>query len=79
LFLLARLTPPVQAIAGNDLTSSVLYTVGFCSARAGQLSPLCLLLVSVVLFFYRYVYGDLLFASPLCFCSRFAFVAALLL
>ena len=33
----------------------MLYTVGFCSARAGQLSPLCLLLVSGVLFFYRYV------------------------
>lgn len=53
------------AIAGNDCTSSVLYTSGLCVSNCGSLSPVALLLVSVPLFFYRYIYSEVVTALPL--------------
>lgn len=46
------------AICGNDLTSSVLYVIGVTSTMAGQLAPLCLLLVGFVLYLFKSVYGE---------------------
>ncbi|KAI8828582.1 amino acid permease-domain-containing protein [Chytriomyces cf. hyalinus JEL632] len=39
------------AIAANDIVGSVLYTIGVVTVVAGKLAPVCLLLVSVTLFF----------------------------
>jgi hypothetical protein len=47
--------------AGNDISSSILYTLGLVSQRSGQLAPLCLLLVCGVLHFFRYVYSEVIF------------------
>ncbi len=44
--------------SGNDISSSILYTLGLVSQRSGQLAPLCLLLVCGVLHFFRYVYSE---------------------
>jgi hypothetical protein len=46
------------AIAGNDLTSSVLYTVGLTARYAGQLAPICLFFVGIVLYLFRSVYAE---------------------
>jgi hypothetical protein len=46
------------AICGNDLTSSVLYVIGVTSTMAGQLAPLCLLIVGFVLYLFKSVYGE---------------------
>jgi amino acid transporter len=53
------------SIAGNDLLSSCLYTGGICAAYAGKLAPLSLLLVSVMLYFFRFVYGEVVTAMPM--------------
>ena len=53
------------AIAGNDVTSSTLYVVGVTSTMAGQLSPLCLLLVGLVLYLIKAVAGEAGTAIPL--------------
>ena len=41
------------AICGNDITSSCLYVIGVCISYAGIWAPICLLLVSVLLFLFR--------------------------
>ena len=37
------------AICGNDITSSCLYVAAICTAYAGRLAPVCLLLVACLL------------------------------
>jgi hypothetical protein len=46
------------AICGNDLTSSVLYVVGVTATMSGQLAPLCLFIVGLVLYLFKSVYGE---------------------
>jgi hypothetical protein len=46
------------AICGNDLTSSVLYVIGVTATMSGQLAPICLLLVGLVLYLFKSVYGE---------------------
>lgn len=46
------------AICGNDLTSSVLYVIGVTTTLAGQLAPICLILVGLVLYLFKSVYGE---------------------
>jgi len=53
------------SIAGNDVTSSSLYIVGVTSTLAGQLSPLCLILVGCVLYLIKAVAGEAGTAIPL--------------
>ena len=56
---------PATAVAGNDVTSSCLYTVGLVGAVAGTCAPLCLLLVGVMLYSFRGVYSEVCTAIPL--------------
>jgi len=53
------------SIAGNDLLSSCLYTGGICAGYAGKMAPLSLLLVSVMLYFFRFVYAEVVTAMPM--------------
>jgi amino acid transporter len=53
------------AICGNDITSSVLYVSALCAAEAGMLAPVVLLLVGVLLYLYRRIYGEVGSALPL--------------
>ena len=53
------------SIAGNDLLSSCLYTGGICAAYAGKMAPVSLLLVSVMLYFFRFVYAEVVTAMPM--------------
>ena len=53
------------AICGNDISSSCLYVAGLATAYAGYLSPFALLIVAVVLFFFRYIYAEVGDALPL--------------
>eukprot|EP00727_Mastigamoeba_balamuthi_P002841 m51a1_g12554 hypothetical protein (334) ;mRNA; r:2333-4089 len=56
---------PASAIVGNDCTSSIFYTSGLCAAAAGKLAPVALLSISVPLYFYRFVYSEVVLALPL--------------
>ena len=59
------------AICGNDLTSSVLYVIGVTTTLAGQLAPLCLISVGLVLYLFKSVYGEVrVFADPHLLTSR---------
>ncbi|KAL4111724.1 hypothetical protein PRIC1_003402 [Phytophthora ramorum] len=49
---------PATAICGNDILSSVLYSASSVAAKAGKLMPVPLLLVSCVLFFFRFIYEE---------------------
>jgi amino acid transporter len=53
------------AICGNDILSSVLYTGGLVTVSAGKAAPVCLILVSVVLYLFRWIYGEAILAIPL--------------
>jgi len=53
------------AICGNDITSSCLYVAAICTAYAGRLAPLCLLLVACLLYLFRRIYGEVVGALPL--------------
>ena len=53
------------AICGNDITSSCLYVSALCIAYAGQYAFIALLLVGLVLFFFRKIYGEAVGALPL--------------
>jgi hypothetical protein len=46
------------AICGNDLTSSVLYVIGVTTTLSGQLAPICLISVGLVLYLFKSVYGE---------------------
>ena len=53
------------AISGNDISSSVLYVSALAIAFAGQYAWVTLLIVSVVLFLFRKIYGEVVGALPL--------------
>ena|GEM_PF-4931756 len=46
------------AICGNDISSSCLYVSALTILYAGQFAWISLLLVAMVLFFYRRIYGE---------------------
>ncbi|KAL4162940.1 hypothetical protein PRNP1_003472 [Phytophthora ramorum] len=56
---------PATAISGNDILSSVLYTASSVAAKSGKLMPIPLLLVSCVLFFFRFIYEEVVTAIPM--------------
>ncbi|MEP6735958.1 MAG: APC family permease [Chryseolinea sp.] len=53
------------AICGNDITSSCLYVSALTIAYAGQYAWVALLIVAVVLFLFRNIYGEVVGALPL--------------
>lgn len=53
------------AICGNDITSSCLYVSALTIIYAGQYAFISLLLVALVLFFFRKIYGESVGALPL--------------
>lgn len=53
------------AICGNDISSSCLYVSALAIVYAGQYAWISLLLVSLILFFYRKIYGEVVGALPL--------------
>ncbi|OJV15244.1 MAG: amino acid permease [Dyadobacter sp. 50-39] len=53
------------AICGNDITSSCLYVSSLTIIYAGQYAWLALLLVAIVLFVFRKIYGEVVGALPL--------------
>jgi amino acid transporter len=56
---------PATAISGNDILSSVLYTASSVAAKSGKLMPIPLLLVSAVLYFFRFIYEEVVTAIPM--------------
>lgn len=56
---------PSTAICGNDITSSCFYVSGLAVAYAGQYAFISLILVGIVLFFFRKIYGEAVGALPL--------------
>lgn len=53
------------AICANDILSSCLYVVGLVVASAGKMAPLALLLVSLVLYLLKAMYGEAITALPM--------------
>ncbi|MFH2130325.1 MAG: APC family permease [bacterium] len=53
------------AICGNDISSSVLYVSALAIGFAGQYAWITLLIVGVVLFLFRRIYGEVVGALPL--------------
>lgn len=53
------------AICGNDITSSCLYVSALCIMYAGQYAFISLLIVGLVLYFFRKIYGEAVGALPL--------------
>ena len=53
------------AICGNDITSSVLYVSALTIIAAGQYAWISLLIVAVVLYLFRKIYGEVVGALPL--------------
>ncbi|WP_432410100.1 APC family permease [Rasiella sp. SM2506] len=53
------------AICGNDISSSCLYVSALAIVYAGQYAWISLLMVGVVLFFFRKIYGEVVGALPL--------------
>ncbi|OAQ41753.1 amino acid permease [Pedobacter psychrophilus] len=53
------------AICGNDISSSVLYVSALAIGFAGQYAWITLLIVAVVLFSFRKIYGEVVGALPL--------------
>ncbi len=53
------------AICGNDISSSVLYVSALSIGFAGQYAWITLLIVSLVLFLFRRIYGEVVGALPL--------------
>jgi amino acid transporter len=56
---------PATAICGNDITSSCLYVSALCIVYAGQYAFVALLIVGLVLYFFRKIYGEAVGALPL--------------
>ncbi|KAI9895607.1 hypothetical protein PsorP6_018654 [Peronosclerospora sorghi] len=69
---------PATAICGNDILASVLYSASSVAAKAGKLMPVPVLLVSIVLFAFRFIYEEVVTAIPLNGGHRTAAVAACL-
>ncbi|KAI3655712.1 hypothetical protein MP638_004951, partial [Amoeboaphelidium occidentale] len=56
---------PATAIAGNDLLSSIFYTVGLCANVSGRWMPLCLLIVSCgILHPFKRIYYEIAQSFP---------------
>ncbi|MCA9302106.1 APC family permease [candidate division WWE3 bacterium] len=53
------------AICGNDILSSVLYVSGIATMFSGIFAPLVLLVIGIVLFFYKSVYIEIVEALPI--------------
>ncbi|GAA4282236.1 APC family permease [Gaetbulibacter aestuarii] len=53
------------AICGNDISSSCLYVSALAIVYAGQYAWISLLIVALVLFFFRRIYGEVVGALPL--------------
>lgn len=53
------------AISGNDITSSCLYVSALTIMNAGQYAWISLLVVAMVLFLFRKIYGEVVGALPL--------------
>ena len=53
------------AICGNDITSSCLYVSALTIIYAGQYAFISLIIVGIVLFFFRKIYGEVVGALPL--------------
>ncbi|CAK4091661.1 unnamed protein product [Aphanomyces euteiches] len=53
------------AVCGNDVMSSCSYSSGVVALKAGVASPLGFLVVSLVLYVYRFVYEEVVTAIPL--------------
>jgi amino acid transporter len=53
------------AICGNDISSSCLYVSALAIVYAGQYAWISLLMVAIVLFFFRRIYGEVVGALPL--------------
>lgn len=53
------------AICGNDITSSCLYVSALTTLYAGQYAWLALLIVALILYLYRKIYGEVVGALPL--------------
>ncbi|KAL3658132.1 hypothetical protein V7S43_016975 [Phytophthora oleae] len=53
------------SICGNDILSSVLYSASSVAAKSGKLMPIPLLMVSAVLFSFRFIYEEVVTAIPL--------------
>ncbi|HOO11011.1 MAG TPA: APC family permease, partial [Cyclobacteriaceae bacterium] len=53
------------AICGNDISSSVLYVSALAILYAGQFAWVSLLIVALVLFLFRKIYGEVVGALPL--------------
>lgn len=53
------------AICGNDISSSCLYVSALAIVYAGQFAWISLLLVAIVLFLFRKIYGEVVGALPL--------------
>ncbi len=53
------------AICGNDITSSCLYVSAITIGLAGQYAWISLIIVAVVLFLFRKIYGEVVGALPL--------------
>ena len=53
------------AICGNDITSSCLYVSALSIGYAGQYAWISLLIVAVILYFFRKIYGEAVGALPL--------------
>jgi len=53
------------AICGNDISSSALYVSALSIMYAGQFAWISLLIVALVLFFFRKIYGEVVGALPL--------------
>ncbi|NIA08996.1 MAG: amino acid permease [Nitrospiraceae bacterium] len=56
---------PATAICGNDITSSVLYVSALSIIAAGQYAWIALLIVALVLYLFRKIYGEVVGALPL--------------
>ncbi|TMW69544.1 hypothetical protein Poli38472_001700 [Pythium oligandrum] len=53
------------SICGNDILSSVLYSSGHVAVKAGKLAPIPMMLVALVLYFFRFIYEEVVTAIPL--------------
>lgn len=58
-------TLPATAICGNDITSSCFYVSALAVTYAGQYAFISLILVGLVLYFFRKIYGEAVGALPL--------------
>ncbi len=56
---------PATAISGNDISSSCLYVSSLAIAAAGQYAWVSLLIVALVLFMFRKIYGEVVGALPM--------------